>query len=568
MDKLVERKLPCNSCESSDAYHITQRKDGSFYGYCFSCDKYDHDPYASGVSRTTNNKGVVPQLSNLSIEEILEYPVRALSERGINKDTCEHFQTRVALSTQDGATNTSHYYPTYKNDKLTGFKERIISSKQFFTHGDCKEPQLFGQKHTEANGKTLYITEGECDAMALYQVLRGNSTIPDWKPSVVSLARGSAAAMSDITNNFEFVDSFKKVILVFDQDTPGEKAVEEVCKVLAGKVFVVKLPLKDANDCLIHDREKDLYWACMSRYSKYQPDGIVNGGDTWERFRHSTNKQCYPYPETWTDLNNKTYGVRPGSLVTITSGTGSGKSTFMNELKYHFYKTTDFKLADISLEEDIGDTVGNLMGIHLNKRIQLPDVKATDQELEESHSYLYSSRRWELYDHFGGMDDDSLFGKLRYFAASGCKFIFLDHLSIIISEYASEGNERERIDTIMTKLAKLVKEWDIVIFLVVHLRKTGHGTSFELGAIPTLDDLRGSGTLKQLSWDVLGLSRDQQHPDLFCANTSRVTVLKCRFTGNTGEADYLNFSKDSGRMIKVPKPPNYDLKVVGDKYDV
>jgi len=39
------------------------------------------------------------------------------------------------------------------------------------------------------------------------------------------------------------------------------------------------------------------------------------------------------------------------------------------------------------------------------------------------------------------MDDSSLLSKLRYFAVTGHKFIFLDHLSIVVSEYAAEGGE-------------------------------------------------------------------------------------------------------------------------------
>ena len=102
------------------------------------------------------------------------------------------------------------------------------------------------------------------------------------------------------------------------------------------------------------------------------------------------------------------------------------------------------------------------------------------------------------------------------------------------------------------------KEFDIIIFLVVHLRKVLGGKSFELGAIPTLDDLRGSGTIKQLSWDVIGLSRNQQHGDPVCANTTLVSVLKCRFTGRTGPSDYLYYSQDTGRMTKTDMPQGYN----------
>ena len=111
----------------------------------------------------------------------------------------------------------------------------------------------------------------------------------------------------------------------------------------------------------------------------------------------------------------------------------------------------------------------------------------------------------------------------------------------------------------MTKLAKLVKETGTIIFLVVHLKKSdyGKGKTFEQGAIPSLDDLRGSGAIKQLSWDVIGLSRDQQHPDKRCANTSEIHLLKCRKTGRTGKSGYLYFDDQSGRMIQTECPTGY-----------
>ena len=211
-------------------------------------------------------------------------------------------------------------------------------------------------------------------------------------------------------------------------------------------------------------------------------------------------------------LTEKTYGCRPGSIITVTSGSGCGKTQFLRELKYHYYQTTDFKIADIALEEDVGDTIGGMLSLHLNKRITLPDVKVTPEVEKQAFDEIFSSGRFTLYDFFGGMDDDTLFSKLRYFTSTGHNIIFLDHLSIIVSEFASDGGERERIDTIMTKLAKLVKETGVIIFLVVHLKKSDSSRrSFEEGATPTLDDLRGSASIKQLSWDVIGLSRNQQY---------------------------------------------------------
>ena len=204
--------------------------------------------------------------------------------------------------------------------------------------------------------------------------------------------------------------------------------------------------------------------------------------------------------------------------------------------------------------------MSSLLSIHLGKRINLPDVEISEEEERAAFEDYYGDNRISFYDYFGGMDDNSLLSKLRYFAVTGHKFIFLDHLSIVVSEYASEGGERERIDTLMTKLAKFVKEFNVVLFLVVHLRKADSRAPFELGARPTLDDLRGSGSLKQLSWDVIGLSRNQQHENKRTANVTEVSVLKCRLTGRTGTADYILFNDDTGRMEMTEKPTDFHDK--------
>ena len=196
-------------------------------------------------------------------------------------------------------------------------------------------------------------------------------------------------------------------------------------------------------------------------------------------------------------MNEKTYGYRFGSVVTVTSGSGMGKTQFIREVMYDVLKTTEEKIAYIALEEDVGDTIEGLMALHLNKRINLPDVKVSEQEERDAFNELFGSGRVELYDHFGGMDDSDLFSRIKYFNTYlGCRVFALDHLSIVISETADEGDERRRIDAVMTKLAKIAKSLDIVIFLVVHLRKAQQGKSFEEGHVPTSDDLRGSGSIQ------------------------------------------------------------------------
>jgi twinkle protein len=605
---------PFEGCGSSDAFTIYLKPNGIKDAYCWSCGGYSRDPdtdlqrFTDGLAVTksidlTNNHSTVGadlhvranpvgtrQLSGLSPvehhgyvkestaisvsrEDGLLHPIRALTERKLEYATALHFNVHVGVSQVDGDTPIYTLFPRYKDKELVGWKTKVVNyttvngpsglvktpSKSIVSTGGG-DVDLFGTHCSPSAGKRVWITEGEEDAMACYQVLKQGSSLPDWEPAVVSLPDGCKSCIKSLSSSLEFLNQFEEVVIVFDNDVHGKQARIEACKLLAGKASYVQLPLKDANEMLLQNRATDLKWLLYSG-KKYQPDGILNAKDLWERYNDKKDVPSYPYPPQFTKLNLNTYGVRPGSIVTVTSGTGSGKTQFLRELLYHYWVTTDEKIAGMFLEEDVSDTLKGLISLDLNKRIHLPDVVSNDEQELSSFSKLFDSGRISLYDYFGGMDDGSLLAKLRYFASTGHKFIFLDHLSIVVSEYAAEGGERERIDTLMTKLAKFVKEFNCVLFLVVHLRKSDLSrTSFELGARPTLDDLRGSGSLKQLSWDVIGLTRNQQHEDKYCANTTEVSVLKCRFTGRTGTCDYLHFDETNGRLLSVEKPANWGKK--------
>jgi twinkle protein len=563
----------CPVCPSSDAFTIYEKADGQRYGHCYSCTHHTFTPYEE-LAELQQNETVVPRKSSTpsplkspkspilnSVDEGLQHPIRSILDRALSYLTCEHYGVRVGVSSTDGETPIYHLYPIVKNNQVVGWKQRFTENgKDFISVGDTKNSPLFGSHLVPNKGKKIWITEGELDALSCYQVLKESSSLIDWNPPVVSLPHGAASASKCITENIDFLNKFDEIILVFDNDEPGRQARDSCLRTLAGKVYYLELPYKDPNEMLMAGKGEDLKWALLTKYKKYQPDGIVNAKDLWERYKEKKNVNFYPYPSSMPNLNKMTYGARDGTIVTITAGTGSGKTQFLRELMHHFYVSTTESIAGIYLEEDISDTLSGLLAIHLNRRINLPDVNIDEEEESKAFESLFGSGRISLYDYFGGMDDSSLLGKLRYFAATGHKFIFLDHLSIVVSEYAAEGGERERIDTLMTKLAKFVKEYNVILFLVVHLRKTSlDGLSFEEGAPPGLDDLRGSGSLKQLSWDILGASRPQQHPDPACANTTELRVLKCRLTGRTGIADYLYYSDVTGRMIESQRPVGYRM---------
>lgn len=101
----------------------------------------------------------------------------------------------------------------------------------------------------------------------------------------------------------------------------------------------------------------------------------------------------------------------------------------------------------------------------------------------------------------------------------------------------------------MTKLRSLVERTGITLFLISHVRRTMSDHANEEGARVTLNSLKGSSSIGQLSDQVFALERNQQAEGDFDSSTT-LRVLKNRRTGRTGVATMLNYDTDQCRYIE------------------
>jgi twinkle protein len=122
------------------------------------------------------------------------------------------------------------------------------------------------------------------------------------------------------------------------------------------------------------------------------------------------------------------------------------------------------------------------------------------------------------------------------------------------------------MDKFMNRLLKLVKRLNICVVVVSHLRKVGGGgKSFEEGRIPTEDDLKGSGSLKQIAMTTIAIARNKYAENEKERNTTSFHVLKCRFSGRTGPCDHAHFFDDTGRMVVIN--PDTFFEKEGSEFD-
>ncbi len=514
--EILAAHQPCEDCGSSDA--LTVYANGT---HCFSCGK------TTPAGKSKRNSAIPPG------------EPKALKARGIHEETCRHWGYLVGVV--DGRPCHIAQYRDETTKQVVAAKLRF-PDKEFTWVGKPKEAGLYGQWLWSAGGRMLVITEGEIDALSVSQA-------NGMKYPVVSVPNGAKAAAKDIGKHLEWVSSFDRIVLWLDADLPGQTAIEDVASILPpGKVFVVKGQLKDANEYLVARRISDmtnLIW----RAEPYRPDGIIPGSEIELSDLKKATSRGYSLP--YQILSSKLHGLRKRELTTLTAGSGIGKSTMAREIAYHLHREHGLTIGNVYLEESTEKTAKGYIAIHNNVPLgalrENPDI--LDEHAWQSSLNEVVHQRMYFYDHFGSLDSDNLLSKLRYLAIGcQCDFIILDHISIVISGQDGSGEgERRDIDRLVTSLRSLIENTGVGVVCVCHLRRPGQRTSYNEGGRVTLQDLRGSASLEQLSDNVIALERDQQDSEK--AHISLVRILKNREFGELGEADILEYNPETGRLL-------------------
>ncbi|UTQ78058.1 DNA primase/helicase [Cedecea phage Yanou] len=535
-DSIFLYHAPCENCGSSDGNSVYS--DG--HQFCFVC---EHRVPASEErkqelsSRRRIVGGGKPMTYNVWNFGESNGRYSALTARGISKETCQ--KAGYWIAKVDGVMYQVADYRD-QNGNIVSQKVRD-KDKNFKTTGSHKSDALFG-KHLWNGGKKIVVTEGEIDMLTVME-------LQDCKYPVVSLGHGASAAKKTCAANYEYFDQFEQIILMFDMDEAGRKAVEEAAQVLpAGKVRVAVLPCKDANECHLngHDREiMEQVWNA----GPWIPDGVVSALSLRERIREhlSSEESVGLLFSGCTGINDKTLGARGGEVIMVTSGSGMGKSTFVRQQALQWGTAMGKKVGLAMLEESVEETAEDLIGLH--NRVRLRQSDSLKREIIENGKFdqwfdeLFGNDTFHLYDSFAEAETDRLLAKLAYMRSGlGCDVIILDHISIVVSA-SGESDERKMIDNLMTKLKGFAKSTGVVLVVICHLKNPDKGKAHEEGRPVSITDLRGSGALRQLSDTIIALERNQQGD---MPNLVLVRILKCRFTGDTGIAGYMEYNKETG----------------------
>lgn len=408
-----------------------------------------------------------------------------------------------------------------------GLQYRWLNEKKFLSDGDMTSGQLFGQDRFPAGAsKSITIYEGALDAMSGYQMMGG------W-PAVS--VRSASSAKKDCADNWDYLNSFEEIYLALDDDEPGQAAAKSIASLFDfNKVKLVKLaPYKDANEYLTAGKAADfkrVWWNAK----RLVPENIAASFDEIDEILDQKRPESiaeYPFKR----LQGMTYGLRPAEAVLIKAPEGIGKTEFIRAIEYNVIKTTDHNVGIIHLEEPQSRSVMGLVGYELETPVHFPDSPVTLDQMKDTYRKLaVRDNRIHYYSHFGSVAPDEILNSIRFLvSACGCRLIFLDHISILVSGLATE-DERKTLDYLTTNLRMLSEELQFAFVFISHVNDDGL--------------TRGSRNTSKIADLVINIARDKLAEDETTRNTTYITVEKNRFGSHTGPAGRVHFDINTFKL--------------------
>eukprot|EP00903_Cladosiphon_okamuranus_P009922 g9419.t1 len=395
---------------------------------------------------------------------------------------------------------------------------------------------LFGLHTVPDNAKEVVLTEGEFDAMAVYQATK--------KPAV-SLPNGASSLSPEV---LPLLERFDKIYLWMDHDGAGQAGVEKFVQKLGVRRCLVVGPLaddpkppKDANDALLAGRNLQEF---LDGASSMKHEDI----QTFQDLRHSVIHELQnPLEYSGTALKSFprftkiVKGLRRGELTVITGPTGSGKTTILSQLSLDLatgglstlwgsFEIKNTRLMQKMLQQFAGRPVKDIAG----------SPEALSAVADRFQALPLSFLRFH-----GGTDVDEVLDAMDYAVyANDVQHIILDNLQFMLTRDSRNGrlarpgpfDKFDAQDLALDKFRKFATEKNVHITLVIHPRKEDEGHKL------TTSSIFGSAKATQEA-DLVVILQNQK-------GRKSLEVKKNRFDGDLGEVQ-LMFDPISAKLREL-----------------
>ncbi len=358
------------------------------------------------------------------------------------------------------------------------------------TEQDC-EPILFGWAAIDPNAREITICEGEKDAPSLHAYGFPALSVP--------FGGGKGKKQQWIENEFERLQRFEKIYLALDDDKAGDEAAEEIAARLGRhRCYRVKLPLKDANDCLMEGISRDVIEEAFINAESLDPKGLRQPMDFLEEVTelfHPQEGQHVGYQTPYWKLKNLLI-FKPGDTTVWTGASGAGKSQVWSDCCPGWIQQGS-RICIASLEMKASRTLYRM--IRQITGLETPTPKFIRAGLMEFTGGLF------VYDHVGKASMPDLLEVFEYCRAKyGCDQFIVDSLMRLgVSSDDYSGQEKATYSFVNWNA-----ENNVHGHLVAHARKGGSAN----GA-PETEDIKGGMEIGGNASNIVSIWRNRKRDD-------------------------------------------------------
>ena len=531
-------------------------KSGSFRELC---DYFGEDaPETITFSMSTKKKRLYNRPSETDILPLTDEAVAYLEKRQISRATLDAYKVGC-----DAKGNI--VFPFYRDGKLIYVKYRQPRphTKDSKTPKEWQmsntQPILFGMDLVSFH-KPLVITEGEIDALSLYEAGVSNA---------VSVPCG-CDNMEWIETCWSWLEKFQQIIIFGDMDEPGLAMMSTLMARLGEDRCMIPSEYpqamvngedygrscKDANEILISWGKEGLK-AVVDQCEPAPVQGILNLASV--QFVDPTK-----VPRIYTNisaLDQAIGGLAEGSLTVCTGKRGHGKSTLggqfcLNAIKQGYnvcaysgelpaHKFLEWIMLQATESRYIGIGVDPQSG----KRFTVvpPEIQQRIRAWIDGHFFLFDNGVVTKKTTQEAILDVFTVCARRY----GCKLFLVDNLMSALQCSADDENKAQ--SDFVAALKNFAVKNKVAVVMVAHPRKT------KADAIFQNDDVAGSANITNLADTVLSIEK----PNIRVSKNREFgteTVIQCSFSPcnrrifQTSVGDHMSYPWDH-TGIEVPEDP-------------
>lgn len=418
-------------------------------------------------------------------------------ERKLTQKSIEAYKVEEAIS------KDSIFFPYYAVDQKTLLMGKFIPLNRHKEGGGNPWTTaqaykcLFGKHVVPADGGDLYITEGEIDALSMFEMGYPAVSVPygakEEKPD------GTSPNDEWIQNDFDWLDCFTRIFLCFDNDEPGQRAAVDIAKRLGReRCFMVKMPegCKDANDVLRNQQASDLYDAIESAET-LDPIELKNSS----AFREKVWELFNPKNETSSGVQfflDMPWKIRPSELTIWTGFSGHGKSEMLNHLAVYLgslHQRSCIASFEIKPEKTLEKMMLQASGI---------PTFLDGQETFDSVFGWITQKIW-IVDKIGKFSWRDLIEIMKYAAK---RYRINNFVVDSLLRCGVPEDDYEQQKNFVDALVMFAMEYDVHVHLVAHSKKKDDEKS-----APGKLDVKGSGSITDLAHNVVSVYRNKEKED-------------------------------------------------------